>query len=65
VPGEFASVQPRGASLGMVVPGASESEPVLSKQRVKAYLQVFLAGIAAEKMIGLTGDAQTVGGTDD
>jgi ATP-dependent Zn protease len=65
VPVEFASVQPRGASLGMVVPGATESEPVLSKQRVKAYLQVFLAGIAAEKMIGLTGDAQTIGGTDD
>jgi ATP-dependent Zn protease len=65
VPVEFASVQPRGTALGMVVPGAAESEPVLSKQRVKAYLQVYLAGIAAEKLIGLTGDAQTMGGTDD
>jgi len=49
----------------MVVPGQAENEPVLSKQRVKAYLQVFLAGIAAEQMRGMTGDAQTIGGTDD
>ncbi|ATZ73281.1 hypothetical protein CWC33_06030 [Idiomarina sp. X4] len=65
VPVEFASVQPRGAALGMVVPGASDNEPVLSKQRVKAYLQIFLAGIAAEHMLGLTGDSQTIGGADD
>ncbi len=65
VPVEFASIQPRGAALGMVVPGQAENEPVLSKQRVKAYLQVFLAGIAAEQMRGMTGDAQTIGGTDD
>lgn len=65
VPVEFASIQPRGAALGMVVPGQSEHEPVLSKQRVKAYLQVLLAGVAAEHMLGLTGDAQTIGGTDD
>jgi len=65
VPVEFASIQPRGAALGMVVPGQAENEPVLTKQRVKAYLQVFLAGIAAEKMRGMTGDAQTIGGTDD
>lgn len=65
VPVEFASIQPRGAALGMVVPGQADNEPVLSKQRVKAYLQVYLAGIAAEKMRGMTGDAQTIGGTDD
>lgn len=65
VPVDFASIQPRGAALGMVVPGQSENEPVLSKHRIKAYLQVLLAGIAAEQMIGLKGDAQTIGGTDD
>ncbi|KPD21923.1 ATP-dependent Zn proteases [Idiomarina abyssalis] len=65
VPVELASIQPRGAALGMVVPGISDSEPVLSKQRVKAYLQILLAGIAAEHMLGLTGDAQTIGGADD
>lgn len=65
VPVDLVSIQPRGAALGMVVPGISDSEPVLSKQRVKAYLQVLLAGIAAEHMLGLTGDAQTIGGADD
>ncbi|WP_462179355.1 AAA family ATPase [Pseudoalteromonas gelatinilytica] len=65
VPVEFASIQPRGAALGMVVPGQADNEPVLSKQRVKAYLQVFLAGIVAEQMRGMTGDAQTIGGSDD
>jgi cell division protease FtsH len=65
IPVDFASIQPRGAALGMVVPGQSDNEPVLSKHRVKAYLKVLLAGIAAEQMIGLIGDAQTIGGTDD
>ncbi|QQK58803.1 AAA family ATPase [Shewanella sp. LC6] len=65
VPVDFASIQPRGAALGMVVPGQSEHEPLLSKHRIKAYLQVLLAGIAAEQMIGLKDDAQTIGGTDD
>ena len=49
----------------MVVPGSSDAEPLLSRSRVKAYLQVFLAGIAAEHMLGLVGDEQTVGGADD
>ncbi|MFB2728153.1 AAA family ATPase [Shewanella mangrovisoli] len=65
VPVDFVSIQPRGAALGMVVPGQSEHEPLLSKHRIKAYLQVLLAGIAAEQMIGLKNDAQTIGGTDD
>lgn len=65
VPVDFVSVQPRGAALGMVVPGSSEDEPMLTRKRVKTYLQVYLAGIAAEQMIGLSGDSQTTGGSDD
>lgn len=65
IPVDFVSIQPRGAALGMVVPGSSDAEPLLSRSRVKAYLQVFLAGIAAEHMLGLVGDEQTVGGADD
>jgi cell division protease FtsH len=65
VPVEMVSIQPRGAALGMVVPGQANSEPCTTRRHVKNYLQVFLAGIVSEHMLGLCGDEQTTGAVND
>ncbi|GFD95767.1 hypothetical protein KUL156_18540 [Alteromonas sp. KUL156] len=65
VPVEMATIQARGSSLGMVVPGQSDKEKNTTRRYVKHYLQICLAGIVAENLIGILGDEQTNGGTAD
>lgn len=65
VPVEMATIQARGSSLGMVVPGQSDKEENTTRRYVKDYLQICLAGIVAENIIGIFGDEQTTGGTSD
>ena len=65
VPVEMVSIQPRGDALGMVVHGKAEKLPTMNKKHVKSQIQVLLAGIAAEHMLGLQGEEQTIGATKD
>jgi cell division protease FtsH len=62
---ELASVQPRGAALGMVVPGESNYTGSVTKQHIKDQLQVLLAGLATERLQGFVGDKSLSGASDD
>jgi ATP-dependent Zn protease len=62
---EFASVQPRGAALGMIVPGENSSTGSVNKRSIKNHLQVLLAGLATERLQGFVGDNSLSGASDD
>ncbi|RHW76468.1 AAA family ATPase [Colwellia sp. RSH04] len=62
---ELASVQPRGAALGMIVPGENASTGSINKRRIKHHLQVLLAGLAVEHLKGFVGDDSLSGASDD
>ncbi len=62
---ELASVQPRGAALGMIVPGEDSSNGSMSKRKIKYHLQVLLAGLAIETLQGHVGDDSLSGASND
>jgi cell division protease FtsH len=62
---EYATIQPRGAALGMIVPGENGGSGDTTDKIIKHYLQVLLAGMAAENLIECDGECRSSGASND
>lgn len=62
---EYATIQPRGAALGMIVPGENDSSSGITDCKVKHLLQVLLAGMAAENVLKNETEYRSAGASND
>lgn len=62
---EFASIEARGSALGMVVSSENALTGPVTMKRIHNFLQIVLAGLAAEEMCGEDLEGGSIGASND